>query len=291
VKPRVSVIVPVYNAERTIERTLRSVLDQQFDACEIIAVDDGSTDSSFSMLNAYHDQVTTLRQPNRGPGAARNAGAKVAAGEYLAFLDADDVWLPAKLKTSVDQLDLSSGVVAVYSDVLCNDGHIINSMPSSPSLNDLLNCESALYPSAAVVRRSAFEECGGFSPEFEKNDFGEDTFFALQLREQGEFIHIAKPLVLYNRSTSSAALAKYPRGYRTLVRLVTKRYGRRGIGVISHAHRYYASLLVATALEHIKSKPLSIVPIIYLLKAVAVSPSYIQESILGVRTRRASASR
>jgi glycosyltransferase involved in cell wall biosynthesis len=280
----------VHNAESTLEHALRSVLGQQFDAYEIIAVDDGSTDSSFSILNAYRDRVTTLQQPNRGPGAARNAAAKAAAGEYLAFLDADDAWLPAKLKTSVEQLDLSSGVVAVYSDVLCQDGHIISPMPQSPSLDDLLNRENALYPSAAVVRRSSFERCGGFSPEFGKNDFGEDTFFALQLREQGEFIHLAKPLVLYNRPTSSAALAKYPTGYRTFARLVKQRYGRRGSGVISLAHRYYASLLVASALEHMKRKPVSILPVVYLLKAAMVSPSYVQESIVGVRKRRASRS-
>jgi glycosyltransferase involved in cell wall biosynthesis len=242
------------------------------------------------MLNAYGDQVITLQQPNRGPAAARNAGAKVAAGEYLAFLDADDVWLPGKLHACVDRLDLSSTAVAVYSDVLCNDGRIISPMPRSPSLDDLLNRETALYPSAAVVRRCAFEQCEGFSEEFRKGDFGEDTFLGLRLRELGELIHIAKPLVIYHAPESSQALSKYPKGYRTFVRLVRKRYGRRAHGAILNARRYYASLLVTSALEQMKRKPLSIVPIIYLLKATLVSPSYVQESIFGVRKRRAAAS-
>ena len=274
-----SVVIPAYNAEKTIEHALKSIFDQQFAANEIIAVNDGSTDSTFNILDAYRARVVTLRQPNRGPAAARNAGAKVATGEYLAFLDADDVWLPGKLHACVEQLDVSPAAVAVYSDVLCVDGRIISSIPRSSSLHDLLNCESALYPSAAVVRRRAFEQCGGFSEEFRKGDFGEDTFFGLRLRELGELIHIAKPLVIYHGPEASQALFKYPKGYRTFVRLVKKRYGTRANGVILNARRYYASLLTAVALKQIKRNPLSPIALSNLLKATTVCPSYVVQAV------------
>ena len=267
----------MYNAQGTIERALRSVFSQHFESSEIIALDDGSTDSSFSILKDYSKRIRIFQQRNRGAATARNGGAKVATGEYLAFLDADDEWLPGKLLTSVSALDRSPSAVVAYSDVLCSDGRTISAMKGSPSLDYLLSNGTALYPSAAVVRRSAFEQCGGFSEEFGRCDFGEDTFMGLRLREQGELVHIAKPLVLYHVSDSSVTLSKYPKGYRTFTRLVKQRYGIRGRGVILVARRYYASLLIIATLQHIKQNRLSAFTLLNLLKASAICPWYVAE--------------
>src|ERR1700740_3502767 len=91
---KVSVIIPAYNNESTIERAIDSVLTQDFDRFEVIVIDDGSTDSTGHLLAHYGAQIQVLRQANRGAAAARNLAARGARGEYLAFLDADDEWLP-----------------------------------------------------------------------------------------------------------------------------------------------------------------------------------------------------
>ncbi|MBE3604183.1 glycosyltransferase family 2 protein, partial [bacterium] len=99
---RVSAVIPVYNGAATIARAVASVLAQRYDgAVETIVVDDGSTDSTRAILAGFGDHIRTIHQPNRGPAAARNVGARLAAGEYLAFLDADDEWMPEKLARTV----------------------------------------------------------------------------------------------------------------------------------------------------------------------------------------------
>ena len=99
--PEVSVIIPAYNAGRTIDAALQSVFAQTFRSFEVIVVDDGSTDDTAARLARWADRVTCLRQSNRGPAHARNQALRVASGELIAFLDADDVWLPRKLERQV----------------------------------------------------------------------------------------------------------------------------------------------------------------------------------------------
>jgi glycosyltransferase involved in cell wall biosynthesis len=92
--PRFSVIVPVYNRGALLRPTIDSILGQEFQDFELIAVDDGSTDDSVSVMEAYGPRVKVLRKKNGGPGSARNAGMRQARGDYLAFLDSDDLWPP-----------------------------------------------------------------------------------------------------------------------------------------------------------------------------------------------------
>src|SRR5271170_8041344 len=94
-----SAIIPTYNRRELLQRTLQSVLSQDQVEPEIIVVDDGSTDGTMEMLGTFAPRVQTLRQTNRGPGAARNLGMTHASGDYIAFLDSDDLWFPWTLKT------------------------------------------------------------------------------------------------------------------------------------------------------------------------------------------------
>jgi glycosyltransferase involved in cell wall biosynthesis len=100
--PRVSVIVPVYNAERYLGEALESVMTQRYTPLEVIVVDDGSTDNSAAVAQEF--PVQYFKQANGGPGAARNFGIARARGEFVAFQDADDVWTPDKLLTQVEYL-------------------------------------------------------------------------------------------------------------------------------------------------------------------------------------------
>ena len=100
----VSVIIPVYNRAQYIKDCLDSVINQTYKAYEIIVVDDGSTDNLREILVPYMDKIQYIYKQNGGPSSARNAGTKVSNGEYIAFLDADDMWLPEKLELQIELL-------------------------------------------------------------------------------------------------------------------------------------------------------------------------------------------
>lgn len=116
---KVSVVIPSYNNSSSIRKCIKSVLNQSIDAYEIIVVNDGSIDNTSEVLKKFGNKIIYLEQTNQGQGAARNTGLKAATGEYIAFLDSDDYWLPDFLKTTVLFLDNHPDAVAV------NTGHLI----------------------------------------------------------------------------------------------------------------------------------------------------------------------
>ncbi len=239
--PRVSVIIPVYNDAGTVARAIDSVLAQTFTDYEIICVDDGSTDESRGVLAGYGERIRVVEQSNLRTSAARNRGASLARGEYLAFLDADDSWLPAKLELSVAALDESPDCVMVYSDMATYDDagrkaqSIVEAVTAhAPSMDEMLKRLWPVFPSAVVARRAAFEQVGGFCEEL----FAfEDVHLFLRLREVGPFRYLPQRLVRYSypdvHKRTNKALNKNP-GYHHFKRLVRKRYGRRAGGVLSH---------------------------------------------------------
>jgi len=102
IKPLISVIIPTYNSAEYIEEALGSVFEQTFQDFEIIVVDDGSTDNTAEVLKKYGDRIRYIYQENNGPASARNRGIRAARGEYIAFLDADDLWVTTKLEKQVE---------------------------------------------------------------------------------------------------------------------------------------------------------------------------------------------
>jgi len=200
--PRVSVIIPVFDAARTIGQAIESVHAQTFTDFEIIAVDDGSTDASIEILRRYGDAVKVLQQKNRGPSAARNLGIANSTGEYLGFLDADDWWKPEFLTRMVAALDRDAESVMAYCDLQLVDS-LGNPFQTSlmaarenrpPTVRDMLDSLWPIMPSGVVVRRGALEAVGGYAEPLRAF---EDVYLWLLLREKGPFACVPEKLAVW----------------------------------------------------------------------------------------------
>jgi glycosyltransferase involved in cell wall biosynthesis len=166
-RPLVSVIIPTWNRGWALKEAVDSVLAQEDTRFELIVVDDGSTDGTPEILKTYGDRITIIRQENRGVSAARNQGVRETAGDLIAFLDSDDLWLPGKLATQVAFLkDHPAALICQTEELWVRNGRRVNpknrhKKPSGeifePSLELCL-----VSPSAVMIRRRLFEEMGGF---------------------------------------------------------------------------------------------------------------------------------
>lgn len=126
IRPIVSVIIPCYNSEKTLQKTIESVLAQTYRPIEVIVVDDGSSDSSIDIAASFDSPVTVIAKKNGGPASARNRGIRECKGDYIAFLDADDLWLPDKLDKQIAFARKAAGPILVFTAVqrVCEDGSI-----------------------------------------------------------------------------------------------------------------------------------------------------------------------
>lgn len=185
--PKVSVIIPVYNVEKYIAKTLESVLAQTFQDFEIVIIDDASPDQSVAICQSFPDQrIRIIQQDNRGLAGARNTGIRHAQGAYLAFLDSDDLWHPEKLAKHVQHLDSSPHVGVSYSRSSFIDGEGVPlGIHQMPKLTDItpgyLFCRNPISNgSVPVIRRQVFEEI-----KFQANLYGtvEDFFFDDSFRQ------------------------------------------------------------------------------------------------------------
>ena len=171
--PRVSIVIPCYNAAAFVGATIRSVLAQTCDDWELLAVDDGSTDATAEIIRSFGDErIRYVYQANRGPGSARNLGVLLARAPYIAFLDADDLALPHRLATQSHMLDDCPDVDVIGSGYVWVDGtgtelpwhHQWMDWPSLEGLCPwLYGCP--LVPSATILRRSAYLAVAGMEED------------------------------------------------------------------------------------------------------------------------------
>ena len=148
VTPSICAVIPAYNAEFIVGDAIQSALDQTHALDEIIVVDDGSSDNTSQVASRYA-RTTVIRQPNAGPGAARNAGIRAASSEWIALLDSDDIWLPHKTETQIRQITTDAGVIHANAFDPINFG-------------TLWHRQAHITPSGALVRKKAWADVGGF---------------------------------------------------------------------------------------------------------------------------------
>lgn len=213
---KISAVVPSYNREKTIKRCIDSIINQTYHVFEIIVVDDGSSDNTVSIIEKeYSDRVTIIEQNHKGAQAARNAGIRKAKGDYIAFLDSDDEWLPDKLELQVRELKKNENAV------ICGNGYIQtdwkNEIPlvyhshdvkhfrkgnrkifrmrgvSGQAYHAILKNSFCMFQAILTSRNNLFE-IGLLDenvPSYQEWDTG------IRLAQKFEFIFIRKPLFVY----------------------------------------------------------------------------------------------
>lgn len=195
----VSVVIPAYNAEKCLGETLASVFSQTRTADEILVIDDGSVDDTEAVARSFGDRVRYIRQANQGIAGARNTGIREARGEWIAFLDHDDLMLPNKLQRQMAEVEANPDLVVVYSsfDFLYPDGTRKN-VPAFPAkdLWPAIRYRTPILPSTAIIRRTALNEIGGLRDVYCVDDW--DMWFRLLQRYSPRtFREIPETLTLY----------------------------------------------------------------------------------------------
>lgn len=198
---KVTVVIPAYNAAKSIDRTIVSILNQTFTSYEIIVVDDGSTDNTADYLKSNFPSVRVIRQINGGPSKARNTGIQNAQGEYIAFLDADDYWEKEKLEQQVSKLEASPECVWAFSAFYkLRDGVKIPSQIYSDyngeDCLDLIVAGIPVHTSTVVVKRSVFKEKTFLFNEGFSNSEDREVWYKLACRYPGA-AYVPTPLSCY----------------------------------------------------------------------------------------------
>jgi len=235
--PQVSVVIPVYNAIKFLRETLGHVFAQTFKDYEVVVVDDGSTDNSVSVVEEiaerYARPVRIISQANQGAAAARNTGARAAQGQYLAFLDADDIWYPQKLGREVEVLEKDQGAIMVWSNWDVVDGvgrmvhsgfpvHQLTSCDDTP-LTKLLGKETRFYLSAMLVHRTVFEQIGGFDPDvFPVEDYD----LSFRLFNFGHCVFLKENLAAYRNHPEGVSKVGLLHGGEIFLRKIERFYAR-----------------------------------------------------------------
>ena len=215
---QISVIIPLYNKEAEIERTLLSVINQSLQPCEIIVVDDGSTDSSADIVRHIIERypehnIRLVSQTNAGVSAARNRGVEEATGEYIALLDGDDCYLTGYIAEVCRLMTYypTSDCFSTGFDIVNHDKRIAAPCPEhegeiNPAVESLLG-GYPIIPSTATIRRSTLQAIGGFPVGMR---MGEDQWVWVRLMQHGaKFCFSPMSLVRYSRTASNRSAAIY----------------------------------------------------------------------------------
>jgi hypothetical protein len=261
--PRVAVVIPAHDAQATLDETLHSVRSQTHRALEIVVVDDGSTDATRAIAHRHAGEdgrIHVLHQAQGGVAAARNAGWRHAQSDFVAFIDADDLWAPATIEQQLAvllaagprtalayawhaRIDSASRIVEIH-DGPRHRGNVLHAIVRDNFVGN---------GSAALVRREALHATGGFEPRLRAQDAQgcEDVLFYCRVAEAFEFEVVPRHLVGY-RIVDGAMSADRVRMLRSWALMADEMKGRHRqmAGIIDEGVRDYAGWLLADALAH-----------------------------------------
>ena len=199
--PKVSIIIPTYNREEFITETINSVLNQTYKDFEIIVVDDGSTDNTKQKLEPFKSRIKLIEQKNSERAVARNNGVKNSSGEYIAFLDSDDLWIKNKLENQTNFLDEKKDFILTYGQSfrINEHGKPIKTAKRqihgySGNVFEELLFRNFIVSATPLIRREHFERTTGFQTKYVPY---EDWEFWIRLSLLGKFYFFNKPFSYY----------------------------------------------------------------------------------------------
>ena len=266
--PSLSVIVPVYNGEQTIRETIDSVLQQTFSDFELIVINDGSQDSTLEVVSSIPDaRIKIFSHPNAGQAISRNRGIERASGEFIAFLDADDLWKPDKLEVQLKALEANPQAAVAYSwtDFIDKSGQFLGNgtrINYSGNVYEKLLVRNFLeHGSNPLIRRQALTEVGAFDASLTP---AEDWDLYLRLASCYNFIAVPSAQVLYRVSANSSSTN-------------VSRMEAASLQVIERAFNQ-----APASLQHLKKYSLSTLYVYLMFKSLE-NPSKRQNSVAAIR--------
>lgn len=284
--PTISVIIPAYNAEKTIKQTIESVLNQTFNDFELIVINDGSQDSTMEILGSISDpRLKVFSYPNSGVATSRNRGISSAFGEYISFLDADDLWTPDKLEVQLKALQESTQAAVAYSWTDCIDesgqflrrGYYIN--VSGNVYQKLLLTNFLENGSNPLIRKEALDKVGDFDESLIP---AEDWDLYLRLAACYNFVAVPSVQILYRISTNSGS-TNVSRMEKACVQIIKKRFNQTPISLNYLKHQSLANaykILTYKSLEGMPNKEKGIASIRYLQLAIKNDLSFIRAKVI-----------
>lgn len=230
-KPFVSIVLPAYNAAQHLESTLDSVLSQTYKDFELVIVDDGSSDETYTLAESFckrDSRIKLIHQENQGAAAARNKGIQNAQGIYIAFLDADDLWVADKLAIQVEHLEqdpklgMSFGKVQYITAEDVAAATISSVKLTNITAKDFFEENLAVTPSNTVFRKEALLQVGGFNEDSNLLGFEDVELFIHTICEGWKIEGINKNLISYRLSEAgvSSDLSRMEKRWYLLVQKV-----------------------------------------------------------------------
>lgn len=284
--PLISVVIPVYNGEKTIRETIESVLNQTLSNLEIILINDGSQDSTLKIVSSVKDfRVKTFSYPNKGLSASRNRGISQAAGDYIAFIDADDLWTPDKLEAQFNALQANPQAAVAYSwtdyidefgQIFCQGSHFNY---TGDIYTKLLVTNILESGSNALIRKQVFTEVGGFDESLRA---GEDWDMYLRLAARYHFVAVPAPQILYRVSVNSMSF-NIPQQEAECLKVIERAFNQAPASVqylrkISLANLY--KYLIFKAIEGSSEPRLALLSIRFLWQLIRNYPALLRTRVV-----------
>jgi len=251
--PCISVVLPVHNGERYLVQALDSILEQTFDDFELIAIDDGSSDATLSILQRYEaadPRVVVVSRTRKGQIDTMNEGIQIARGEFLARMDADDIALPERFERQLQYLTDHPECVAVgcATQIINSEGVVIGNMLVETGHEAIDRCNLAIksvgipHPTA-MIRRQAIVEIGGYREQF---PVAEDLDLFLRLAERGRLANLPEMLLSYRVHGANLSCRRWIVQAQSAESAIVEAYRRRGAPMPRELRRQFA----AAALNH-----------------------------------------
>ncbi|MEY2977560.1 MAG: glycosyltransferase family 2 protein [Prochlorotrichaceae cyanobacterium] len=277
--PLISIIVPTYNSERFIVKTINSALEQTFSNFELIIVDDCSRDQTVSIVERIEDSRIRCfsHDVNIGIAANRNRGLAKATGQYVAFLDHDDLWLPDKLMMQLEALEQNPQASVAYSWVhrIDEDGHLIRQHAhphyTGNIYKKLLITNFLVTASNPLIRMDCLENIGGF----DESIYGADDWdLFLRLAEKYEFVLLKHYHIQY-RIVAGSGISNYPKLEQGTLKVLDKAFSHTNPSLNSlkcHALGNFYLYLSFKAVEEFTTRQAGLTSIRYMLKSMHYTP-------------------